>query len=277
MAANLQLLRRRIKTSQNIAQIARAMEMISASKIKKAQYAVENNKPYAEKVTDLTTTLIKHVDMSKFGHPYLNSVDSSKQLLIVMSPDKGLCGSLNTNLFKKLIEIDNKDTKIVALGKKAHQFSQKLESDVLAGFNLGTTLPDYSTVFKLIEIINEEFNSRRISSVKVLFTSFRSIFAQEPILKTILPIQVSHDEANLPYIFEPKAEEILSELLPYYVEVMLYSMILESFTSEQASRMLAMQNAKNNALDIADYLTLAYNKSRQERITNELLSLSNNS
>lgn len=277
MAENLQLLKRRIRTAKNIAQIAKAMEMISASKIKRAQSAVLNNKPYTERIVSLTNNILRHADLKKFQHPYLsNNSKSNKKLVIVISPDKGLCGSLNTNLFKKILEQDNKDTKIVTVGKKAGRFSSRLESDLIGEYPMGTILPDYSIVYSIIEAINSEYLSKNVSSVEILYTQFTSIFSQEPVIKKILPIQVSHEDEELPYIFEPSEDEILSDLLPYYLEVYLFNSIIEAYTSEQASRMVAMQNAKNNALDIADYLTLSYNKSRQERITNELLSLANN-
>ena len=277
MAQNLQLLLRRKKTAQNIAQIARAMEMVSASKIKKAQAAVEGNKPYAQRISELVVDMIKHVDREKFNHPYIRPPDSNKTLLLVISTDKGLCGSLNTNLFKKILERDNRDTKIIALGKKASRFCTRLEGELLAGFNMGTTIPPYSIVYQLIEIINQVYESENISSSRILFNEFNSIFTQIPTVKNVLPVeQTDQEEETLPYLFEPNIDNILKDLLPYYLEVTLYNSIIEAFTSEQAARMIAMQNAKNNALDIAEYLTLSYNKSRQERITNELLILSNN-
>ena len=277
MAQNLQQLKRRIKTATNIAQIAKAMEMISASKIKKAQKAVEANKPYSERVVNLTSNILNYVDLKKFKHAFIQKNDSEKSLIFVLSPDKGLAGSLTTNLFKQLLTIDSKDNKYVALGKKADLYSQRLSGEYLAGFNFGTTTPDYSVVYRLIEIINEEYLSGKVGSVKILYSKFNSIFSQEPILIPILPIepQITEDK-DLPYLFEPDAVTMLEELLPYFIEVVLYSAVIEAYTSEQAARMVAMQNAKNNALDIADYLTLSYNKSRQERITNELLSLNNN-
>ncbi len=278
MAQNLQILLRRKKTAQNIAQIARAMEMVSASKIKKAQGEVLANKPYAERITNLTSSIIAHVDESHLKHPYISKNEAEKSLVLVISPDKGLCGSLNTNLFKKILEIDNKNLKLITMGRKASQFSRRLEGELIADFKIGTTLPPYRTVYQLIEIINNEYLNGKVSSFKILFTEFSSIFTQKPVLKEILPIEISAQETiPLPFIFEPKLSDILSELLPYYLEVILYNSLIEAYTSEQASRMVAMQNAKNNALDIADYLTLIYNKSRQERITNELLTLSNKS
>lgn len=252
------------------------MEMISASKIKRAQKTVENNKPYSERITNLASSILKHMDREKFQSPYTDGNDSEKTLLIVISTDKGLCGSLNTNLFKKLLEIEGKNVKILALGRRSHPISSRLSGDLVTAINLGTTTPEYSLVFRLIEIINQEFLKGEVGRVQILYNAFESIFSQVPTIKTILPIEVqSSEEKPLPYIFEPAAEKIIQDLLPYYIETVLYSSLIEAFTSEQAARMVAMQNAKNNALDIAEYLTLSYNKSRQERITNELLSLNN--
>jgi len=274
MAQNLQQLKRRIKTANNISQIAKAMEMISASKIKRAQKAVENNKPYSARINEITSTILHYVDSENFSHPYLTQNNSPKSLYIVISTDKGLCGSLNTNLFKVLLEQDNKNMKLVTLGRRVRQFAQKLEAETIAEFGMGTALPEYFMVFQLIEIISREYLSGNVGSVHLMYNQFNSIFEQAPTTKKILPIETEHVDKELPYVFEPKAEEILDSLLPYYLEVVIYSALIEAFTSEQAARMVAMQNAKNNALDIAEYLTLIYNKSRQERITNELLALS---
>jgi len=275
MAQSLQLLNRRIKTAKNIAQISKAMEMISASKIKRAQKAVEANKPYAARIVELTQTILSHMDLETFKHPYINGNGSDKNLLLVISPDKGLCGSLNTNLFKKFLEAEDKNTKLVALGKKISQFGTRTSGEMIANFNIGTVLPEYIIVYQLIEIIKKEFISGNVGKVQILYSQFNSIFSQVPVIKTILPIETVAAQGQLPYLFEPKPEEIINDLLPYYLEAVVYNAIIEAFTSEQAARMVAMQNAKNNALDIADYLTLSYNKQRQEKITSELLSLSN--
>jgi F-type H+-transporting ATPase subunit gamma len=275
MAQSLQLLNRRIKTAKNIAQISKAMEMISASKIKRAQKAVEANKPYAARIVTLTQTILSRMDLETFKHPYINGNGSDKTLLLAISPDKGLCGSLNTNLFKKFLEAEDKNTRLVALGKKISQFGARTSGEMIANFNLGTVLPEYIIVYQLIEIVKKEYMSGNVGKVQILFNQFNSIFSQEPVIKTILPIEVVAQEGQLPYLFEPKPEEIINDLLPYYLEAVVYNAIIEAFTSEQAARMVAMQNAKNNALDIADYLTLSYNKQRQEKITSELLSLSN--
>src|SRR3990167_10451428 len=132
MAQSLQLLNRRIKTAKNIAQIAKAMEMISASKIKRTQKAVEQNKPYAARIVNLTQSILAHIDLESFNHLYVKGNTSEKTLILVISPDKGLCGSLNTNLFKKFLEVEDRNKKIVALGRKISQFAQRSTGEMIA-------------------------------------------------------------------------------------------------------------------------------------------------
>lgn len=277
MAQNLQLLKRRIKTSKNIAQIAKALEMIAASKIKRAQTASQNNKPYADRITEVTGKIASAVNRKTFTHPYLTEKEG-ETLMIAISPDRGLCGSLNTNLYKKLIEQDNSKIKLVTVGKKAGLFASKLSFDLLASYPMGTKLPDYSLVYELKTLIDEQIDKNGVTKVEILYADFVSYFSQIPTVKTLLPLTIEAVDGideNESSIFEPGKEEMLSELLPYYLEVQIYNSLIQAFTSEQAAQMVAMQNAKNNAFDIAEYLNLVYNKSRQERITNEILDLAN--
>lgn len=278
MAQNLQLLKRRIKTSKNVSQIAKAMEMMSASKIKRAQKTVENNKPYARRIETLTASLAENVELKEFTHPYIDGNESEKKLLIAISPDRGLCGSLNTNLFKKLMTIKDNNTSTIAIGLKMEKFVSRLNFEFLASFPMGTTIPAYSNIYQVIRLIDELYKSGKVGTVEVLYAGFTSFFEQTPTIKRLLPIDTSVAVASeeLFHLYEPGPKELLETLLPQYLEVSLYSALLEAYTSEQAARMIAMQNAKNNAQDIATYLTLAYNKSRQEKITNEILDLSNN-
>lgn len=280
MAQNLQLLKRRIKTSKNIAQIAKALEMIAAAKIKKAQNATQNNKPYAIEITNLTQKIISAGKKEEFSHPYLEKRVAAKNLLIAVSPDRGLCGSLNTNIYKKLIEIDSSNTKIVTVGKKAAFFASKLSYELLLSYPMGNAIPDYSLVYELKNVIDEELSKGTIGTVSILYPDFVSLFTQTPVVKQLLPLQiedeaVSQESEDDTSLLEPGRTNILTDLLPYYLEVQLYNALLVSFTSQQGAQMVAMQNAKNNAFDIAEYLNLVYNKSRQERITNEILDLSN--
>lgn len=279
MAQNLQVLKRRIKTAKNIAQIAKAMEMIAASKIKRAQAAVTSNKPYAQAIISQTQKLLTSIDHKKFTHPYLKKSSSEKRLLIILAPDKGLSGSLVTNMGRKLFEMDLTNTYIVTMSKKVERMAARTKGELVASFPFGTGLPAYSRVYPLIKLIEEYYVGEKVGTVELFYPEFESIFAQKPHTTQILPIAYDHNEnastQDSTYIFEPSLVEILEALLPYYLEVALYSALIESHTSEQAARMVAMQNAKNNALDIADSLKLAYNKSRQEKITSELLDLAN--
>jgi len=281
MAENLQILKNRIKSASNISKIAKAMEMISASKIKKAQDAVENNRPYSEKITEIVEKTLASVDLESFSHEYLKINNSNKKLLVAISPDKGLCGSLPTNLTKKLSELIDKDTLIITIGKKIAKFASKSGGQLIASFPMGTALPQYSNIFPIIDLINQYFMGGKVGSVAIVLTEFKSIFLQVPHVTRLLPLIPAIDQTNIEkieptgYSFEPNINVVLQELLPYFIEVKLYYYLIHAFTSEQAARMIAMQNAKNNALDIADFLTLTYNKARQAKITNELLDLAN--
>lgn len=279
MAQNLQQLRRRIKTAQNISKIAKAMEMIAASKIKKAQNAVAANKPYSAKIRDLTQNLLSTKAAIHFKHPYIQSNSSDKSILIAVASDKGLCGSLNTNLIKQLFELENPNTYLITLGRKVEMAAAKTKFNLIASYPMGSTLPAYSDLNNITVLINEYIEQNKASKVEILYTGFESLFTQRPEVKKLLPI-VSVDremtEEDKAVIVEPSTEALLEKLLPHYFEVELYQSLIEAYTSEQAARMVAMQNAKNNAKDIADYLTLLYNKSRQERITSEILDVANN-
>lgn len=282
MAENLFLLKRRIKSANNIAQIAKAMEMVSASKIKKAQTIVEKNRAYSDRITTLTENIIANSDLKKFSHPFLRQNNSNKKLTIIFSPDKGLCGSLNTNIYKSLLEKDMSSSQVVVVGKKVESFAAKMNYELTASFHMGTSIPHYSVIFQLVTLIEQYYSDESAGSVEVVYAKFDSIFQQTITTTKLLPIahQTNQDEDEgpkheLPFLVEPNIEQILSDLLPYYVEVKLYDILMNAYTSEQAARMVAMQNAKNNAKDVADFLTLTYNKNRQEKITNEILDLAN--
>lgn len=228
--------------------------------------------------TDITEKIIGSLGEEKFTHPYITTRVGGKKLLIAISPDRGLCGSLNTNLYKKLIEVEDNNTNAVTIGKKVGLFTSKLSFDLLFSFPMGSKLPDYSLVMQIKQIIDDEIAKGNATSVSIVYADFISLFTQTPIVKQLLPLEFEAKEETIEKnssIYEPDKAALLNELLPYYLEVQIYNALLQAFTSEQAAQMVAMQNAKNNAFDIAEYLNLVYNKSRQERITNEILDLSN--
>jgi F-type H+-transporting ATPase subunit gamma len=276
MAENLQVLKKRIKTSLNIAQIAKAMEMIAASKIKRAQAAVEKNRPYSERITETVRRIMAQGDLSDFDHPAPRTNTPGKKLLIVFSPDKGLCGGLPGNVFRALAGAVTPDTVLVTVGKKAAKFSARLGNPVAASFSMGTSFPSYGMILPVMEIINQQF-PENVSQVAILYTEFKSMLSQTPVVYPLLPVTVpaGGEPGDTPYIFEPSPAAVLRDLLPRYVEAKLYSAFIQAFTSEQAARMVAMKNAKDNATDISYHLTNRYNRSRQERITNEILDLAN--
>lgn len=285
MAENLFLLKRRIKTAKNISQIAKAMEMVSASKIKKSQNIVEKNRVYSERITTLTEHILTNTDLKNFKHPFLAKNTSDKKLTFIFSPDKGLCGSLNTNIYKFLMDKDFSNSEVVTVGKKAEMFAAKMGYNLVASFPMGSTIPHYSTVFQLIKYIEDYYKSENPGKVEVVFAKFESIFQQSVTHTQLLPLEQQEsisdtnneeEKQELSFLVEPDVHTILSDLLPYYIEVKLYDILMNAYTSEQAARMVAMQNAKNNANDVAEFLTLTYNKNRQEKITNEILDLANN-
>lgn len=278
MAVNIRLLQRRIKTARNISQITRAMEMVAASKVRRAQDQTIASKPYAEKLRMLVSNLVGRVEDVK--HPYLAQLDKGKTLLLLFSTDKGLAGSLNTNILREFIHIggERNDTEIIAIGRKLERTVVRLGGVLVADFPFGTTMPTFDKILPISKLVVDVFLKGEYMRVICLYTQFLSLRTQKPTVLTLLPVvaQVKvgvSEEAILPYTFEPDAGSLLTALMPHYLELTLYQIFLESYASEQAARMIAMHQASENAKDVIWQLSLFYNKARQERITNELLDI----
>lgn len=275
--ANTTQLKRRIRTAQTVSKTTRAMQMIATSKLKRAQEAALSARPYTEKLVHMSRELTKKIQPKEY-HPYMQQqTESQKTLLFVFSPDKGLCGGLITNLLKEYLHFfKNEEIYLVTIGKKVERTAAKSANQLIASFPFGNTLPEFKTILPLVQIIDDYFLSKKVDSVKILYSRFSSFFAQVPSVTTLLPLKKEDfDEAEDSFeLFEPNTAEIIPSLLKHYVEMVLYQHLLENYVSEQTARMLAMQNATNNAKDIISDLTLEYNKARQERITNEILDIS---
>ncbi|MBI1982176.1 MAG: ATP synthase F1 subunit gamma [Candidatus Levybacteria bacterium] len=273
--ANTLRLKRRIKTAQNVSKTTRAMQMIAASKLKRAQAAALSSRPYVEKLTLLSNNLTAKIDKDSL-HPYMKPGKSDKELLIIISPDKGLCGGLVTNLIKEYLTLKTKDLILLTIGKKAQSYVLHTRQEIIASFPFGTTLPSFDVVYPIIKIINDHFLEAGVGSVKILTSHFTSIFSQKPVITTLLPITLppETEKSSNVLLFEPNIAEILPDLLKHYLEMTLYQYLLEGYLSEQAARMFAMQNATDNAKDMIEELTLEYNKARQEKITSEILDIS---
>jgi F-type H+-transporting ATPase subunit gamma len=277
MALNLQLLKGRIHTANNIAQIAKTLEMISAIKIRRAQSAMDKAQPYAGEVDSLVRGILGSREPDRpILHPYVSPAAGGARLIIAIGPDKGLCGPLPSNIARELRELDDPDVLLVTVGRRIERAAAGLKkSRLVAAFPMGSGIPEYTLVGDLVRLTDEYVMGAKASTLSVLFTRYVSYFSQIPVEVSILPVGAPYKPRPQAPIVEPDAVAVLAALLPHYLEITLYSLLVEAHAAEQAARLVAMQNAKNNAMDTADSLVLQYNKSRQERITSEILDLAN--
>ncbi len=275
MPENLRVLKGRIRTARNIAQLAKTLEMVSVSKIRRARGLAETVRPYAERITALTADALRGLPPDQREHPYLTSSPRPRRILLAVGPDKGLCGPLTGNIIRKLADAVDENTLLVTVGKRMEGPGVRLAGDrLIASFPMGSRLPQYSLVFELVQVINQRILSGEAGTLDVLFSRFVSFFTQVPTLQRVLPLTPPPAAARSEEL-EPGSEEVVGALLPHYLEVRLVDAVVQAFSAEHAARMVAMQSAKDNALEIADTYTLLYNKTRQERITSEILDLAN--
>ena len=281
--ANTRDIRRRIKSIRNTAQITKAMQMVAASKMRKAQQHALEGRPYAALMNKVLVSLQNRTNPQL--HPLLEVRSLRKELILIISTDKGLCGALNTNLFREAANFDQTKTVFVVSGKKARQFIARTKRELLADFELKDS-PSFVESKPLSKFCLEKFLRREVDKVSVLFTHFINTISQRAVVQTLLPISTfdlpkstTTEQANqdldpmLGYVFEPKAEELLSVVLPYYIQFQVFQMILDARASEHSARMVAMKNATDNAEQFIKDLTLEYNKMRQAGITTELLEI----
>jgi F-type H+-transporting ATPase subunit gamma len=281
--ANTQDIRRRIKSIRNTAQITKAMQMVAASKMRKAQQHALAGRPYAALMNKVLVSLQKRTDPRL--HPLLHIRPIKKELVLIISTDKGLAGALNTNLFREASNFESAKTAYVVAGKKARQFIARTKRGLLADFELKDA-PTFVETKPISKFCADKFLNREVDKVSVLYTHFINTINQEAIVQALLPISSfdlpkKHDEsaANedvdpmVGYVFEPNAEAVLDIVLPYYIQYQVYQMILDARASEHSARMVAMKNATDNANEFIKDLTLEYNKIRQAAITTELLEI----
>ena len=283
--ANTQDIRRRIKSIRNIGQLTKAMQMVAASKMRKAQNVALAGRPYAKLMNRVLVSLQQRTD-SKL-HPLLQVREVKKELVVVISTDKGLAGALNTNLLREAINFDPNKTSYVVSGRKARQFIARTRRDMLADFELKDA-PSFTETKEIAKFCVEKFLSGEVDKVSVLFTHFINTVVQKPVVRTLLPIssfelpqgagegETAQDNTDpmIGYLFEPTPEGVLDVMLPYYLHYQVFQMILDARASEHSARMVAMKNATDNAKQFIKDLTLEYNKMRQASITTELLEIS---
>jgi F-type H+-transporting ATPase subunit gamma len=276
--ANIRLIRRRIKGIQSTAKITRAMEMIATSKMRKAQERGLAGRPYAEKIMQVMADLAALRREGEEMHPLLQKRTVEKIGLLHITPDRGLCGGLNTNLNRRttgFILGQEVPVSLVVVGRKGRDFMQRYRREIRAEFTSLGDRPGWLDTLPISRIIIDDYTSGEIDRFYIIYPQFISTMVQKPVVQQILPVEPAEipTAQNVDYIYEPGPAEVLGQLLPRFVEMQVYHAILESIASEQSARMVAMRNATESANELIEELTLMYNKARQEMITKELLDI----
>ena len=273
-------IRGKIKSEENTKKITKAMEMVAASKMRKAQERMRAARPYSEKIRTITANLSQA--NPEYTHPFMVQQDQSKKVgLVVVTTDKGLCGGLNTNVLRlvtnKMRELEGKGSKIeaVAIGNKGLGFLNRVGAKVVAhATQLGDT-PHLDKLIGPVKLLLDAYQKGKIDAVYLSYTKFINTMKQEPVLEQLLPLTADKLETNKAkhswdYIYEPDAAAVIDELLIRYVEALIYQAVAENMASEQSARMVAMKSASDNAGSVIGELKLIYNKTRQAAITKEL-------
>jgi F-type H+-transporting ATPase subunit gamma len=280
--ANTRDIRRRIKSIRNTAQITKAMQMVAASKMRRAQLNALASRPYAALMNKVLVSLQRRTDPKL--HPLLEVRPVKKELVLIISTDKGLAGALNTNLFREIAQFKPEQTVYVTAGRKGRQFVARTRNELLADFELKDS-PAFVETKPIAKFCAEKFLNHEVDKVSVAYTHFINTINQKPVVETLLPISQFDllggrtepvERSNDPlvgYLFEPTPEDVLDVMLPYYLQYQVYQMILDARASEHSARMVAMKNATDNAHQFIKDLTLEYNKMRQASITTELLEI----
>ncbi len=277
--ASLKSIKKRINTVKSSRQITKAMKMVSAAKLRRAQDNVMAARPYASKLDSVLKKLATSGGAT--GHPLLQKENSNKALIIVISSDKGLCGSFNANICKSAERFIKENTTtydeltVMTIGRKGNEYLKNRASIRKNYSNILSTM-SYQTAALIAQEVIEGFVSGEYGEVHLLYNAFKSVMSQDITFTQLLPIappEGSEEEFRPEAIYEPAKEELLSELLPKHIEVQIFHALLESIASEHGARMTAMDSASKNATDMIGKLTLQYNRARQAAITKELLEI----
>jgi len=271
-------IRTKIKSVANTRKVTRALEMVSASKIRKAQELMRASRPYARAMRQV----IGHIAhaTAEYKHPFMVTRESVKRVgYIIVSTDRGLCGGLNANLFRKLLtEIRDQQSKgieidVVTIGSKASAFFRRLKVNVVGSVTHLGERPQISQLIGVIKVMLDAYSARRVDRVNLAYNDFVNTMTQQASVHALLPLPPAEEFAsahNWDYLYEPDAETVMEHVLTRYVESLVYQAALENLASEHAARMVAMKSASDNATKLIDNLTLVYNKARQAAITQEI-------
>jgi len=285
---NTREVRLRIRSIKNIAQVTRALQAVSASKVRKAMQAVLNTRPYATKAWQVLTHIAGQPGRDAL-HPLLTNRPEVKSVLVVMiTGDRGLAGAYNTNVVRFVLHRFNNypvPVRYITVGRKGRDLMLRRRKDVMAEFSNLPAAPSFADISAIGRLAVEEYLRGHSDEVYLVYTNFINMGRQSTTVKRLLPLQISAEEERVmalgqagrptaaAYIYEPGQAEILDEIVPRFTALQVYQAILESLASEHAARMIAMKNATEAAKDLAAALQLQYNKTRQQAITNEMLDI----
>jgi F-type H+-transporting ATPase subunit gamma len=271
-------IRNKIKSVQNTRKITKAMEMVAASKMRKAQERMRAARPYGEKIRNLAAH-ISHAN-PEYRHPYLVERDTVKGVgIIIITTDKGLCGGLNTNVQRlamnkmKEWEAEGEKFEVCCIGNKGLGFMQRLGAKVVAQVTQLGDRPHMERLIGAIKVMLDGYTQDRFDRVMIFYTRFINTMKQEPVMEQLLPLsgeKLGSPAGTWDYIYEPEAKVVLDQALTRYIEAIIFQAVSENMASEQSARMVAMKAASDNAGNVIDELTLVYNKARQAAITKEL-------
>lgn len=286
--ATLREIRRRITGIKSTQQITKAMKMVAAARLRRAQEAILNFRPYAKTISNLLENFVSNIE--DYNNPLLQVRDVKRVTLVVVTSDRGLCGSFNSNLIryaedyiktelKNYLESNNLD--IVCIGKKGNDYFTKRNYPVKKGYVNFFANINYDNALQVINFLANEYLTGKTDKVIFIYNEFKSVISQMIRTFQILPIAIEKKEESkkekfkpiIEFIYEPSRERILDTLLPKYLEVQMWRIVLESNASEQGARMTAMDNATENAKELLKILSLSYNRARQAAITKELLEI----
>lgn len=282
---NTRDIRKRIRSVKNTGKITRAMQLVAASKMKRAQDLALEGRPYAELLARMLATLSTHLP-EDYSHPFFTEREVKTRGVLMISTDRGLCGALNANLYREAIKLDSASTHFYTIGRKGRQFIARTNRKLIADFELDEK-PRFHQVRAAVEMMIDHFREGEIDSLEVLYPRFKNTLVQISTLSTFLPLDNFHDqmaeklrdsetpllEEEREFKFEPNPAAILDELLDRFIKREIYQLVVEARASEHSARMVAMKSATDNAKKLADQLTLQYNKVRQASITQEILEI----
>ncbi len=271
-------IRTKIKSVQSTRKITKAMEMVSASKMRKAQERMRAARPYGEKIRNVAAH-ISHAN-PEYRHPFLIERDSVKKVgIIIITTDKGLCGGLNTNVQRLALtkmkewEAEGESFEVCCIGNRGLGFMQRLGANIVSQITQLGDRPPMDKLVGVIKVMLDGYMQDRFDRLLIFYTKFINTMKQEPVMEQLLPLsgeKLGVPEGAWDYIYEPEAKVVLDQVLTRYVEAIIYQALSENLASEQSARMVAMKAASDNANNVIDELTLIYNKSRQAAITQEL-------